>query len=76
MAINFIRVSPTGSAPSSTQQPLTFDNKLEKDLMVASCYRDDADLRHQHVLNAVYRQLFATRYVNTHINRTELITIM
>jgi hypothetical protein len=57
MAINFIRVSPTGSTLSSTQQPLTFDKELQKDLEVAGCYRYDADLRHWHVLNAVYRRL-------------------
>jgi hypothetical protein len=33
IAINFIRVSPTNFAPNSTQQPLTFDEKLSKDLV-------------------------------------------
>jgi hypothetical protein len=74
MAINFIRVSPTGSAPSSTQQPLTFDKELQKDLEVASCYRYDADLRHCHVLIAVYPRLLRQGML-AHRNRTELITI-
>jgi hypothetical protein len=53
-AINFIRVSPTDSASSSTQQALTFNKELRKELVLAICYRDDADLRHWHVLKAAY----------------------
>ena len=54
MAINFIRVSPTGSVLST--QPLTYDGELRDNLSEARTY-DDADLRHWHVLNAVYRRL-------------------
>jgi hypothetical protein len=53
MAINFIRISPTGSVPSTL--PLTHDQKLENDHLQALSYKDDADLRHWHVLNDIYR---------------------
>jgi hypothetical protein len=43
MAINFIRVSPTGSVLST--QPLTYDEELQDNLLEAQTY-DDADLRH------------------------------
>jgi hypothetical protein len=46
MAINFIRISPTGSVLSTL--PLTHDDELQGDLSKASTY-DDADLRHWHV---------------------------
>jgi hypothetical protein len=39
MAINFIRVSPTGSVLS------TYDEELQDNLLEAQTY-DDADLRH------------------------------
>ena len=48
MAINFIRVSSTGSVPSTL--PLMHDKELEKDLLQALYYTDDADLLHSHVL--------------------------
>jgi hypothetical protein len=48
MAINLIRISPTSSVPSTV--PLT----QEKDLVHALSYMDDVDLRHKHVLNALY----------------------
>jgi hypothetical protein len=54
MAIDFIRISPTGSVPSTL--PLTHDEELQGDLSKASTY-DDADLRYWHVLNAIYRRL-------------------
>jgi hypothetical protein len=47
MAINFVRISPMGSVPST--QPLTHDEKLQDDLSEASTY-DGADRRHWHVL--------------------------
>jgi hypothetical protein len=54
MAINFIRVSPTGSIPSI--KPLTSDKELQNNLLEVRTY-DDADLRHWYVLNAIYRRL-------------------
>jgi hypothetical protein len=48
MAINFVRISPTGSVPSTL--PLTHDQELENDHVQAVSYNDDADLRHWHVL--------------------------
>jgi hypothetical protein len=55
MAINFVRISPTGSVPSTL--PFTHDQELENDLVQALSYKDNADLRHWHVFNAIYRQL-------------------
>jgi hypothetical protein len=55
IAINFIHVSSTGSLPSTL--PFAHDNELEKDLVQALHYMDDADLRHWHVLNTIYRRL-------------------
>jgi len=52
MAINFIRVSPTGSVPSTL--PLTPDEELRNNLLEARTF-DDPNLQHWHVLNAIYR---------------------
>jgi hypothetical protein len=54
MAINFIRVNPTGTVLST--HPLTYDEEFRNNLLKAQTY-DDADLRHWDVLNAVYRRL-------------------
>jgi hypothetical protein len=64
MAINFVRISPTGSVPSTL--PLTDDDELQGDLSKANTY-EDVDLQHWHILNAIYRRL-------TRPGRTELTT--
>jgi len=56
MATNFIRVSPTGFAPS-TQIPLVYDNELVMDLRNAfTSYKhaNDDDLYFWNILNAIY----------------------
>lgn len=63
MAINFIRVSPTGFILS--RQPLTYDEERWDNLLEARTY-DDADLRHWYVLNAVYRRLSQQRMSTPH----------
>jgi hypothetical protein len=70
MAINFIRVSPTGSILGT--QLLTHDEELQNTLLEARMY-DNPDLRHQHVFECCLSSIVATRYVDSsHRNRTEL----
>ena len=59
MAINFIRVSPTGFA-LSTQVPLEYNNELVMDLCDAITsyeHDNDNDLYFWNILNAIYVQL-------------------
>jgi hypothetical protein len=52
MAINFIRVSPTGSVPST--QPLKYDEELRNNLLETQTY-DDADLRHWDIFYFIFK---------------------
>ena len=68
MVINFIRVSPSGFAPS-TQVPLEYDNELVMDLCDAITsyeHDNDDDLYFWNILNAIYVQLDRQSMFSSH----------